>query len=124
MNAKELRIGNYIDTNGAILRLPTALFNNRQWQPMISDWFSEVKYFQPILITTECLERLGFHCPDDSWYCYLDFDPKRETFKIAYNPEAKMWFIVGVPNSNSISYIHQLQNLYFALTGTELTIKE
>lgn len=30
---------------------------------------------------------------------------------------------LGLKKTKSIKYIHQLQNLYFALTGEELTIK-
>ena len=55
-----------------------------------------------------------------AWYYQIEKHP-------GY-PEGYVLFIdvdgVSAPPSVVIKYVHQLQNLYFALTGEELTIKE
>jgi len=41
---------------------------------------------------------------------------------LTFHPKMKEWGFTFM--GNKIQYVHQLQNLYFALTGTELEIKK
>lgn len=78
-----------------------------------------VDYFYPIKLTEEWLIKLGY---------------KKDEFEI-FSTQSKL-FIYPMENINSfkatwrgssireIKYVHQLQNLYHALIGKELTIKE
>lgn len=66
----------------------------------------KVKNFSPLPITEECLKKFGF-------------DSKLAQFNV------KGRFILDGYGMNEIEikYVHQLQNLYFALTGEELKTK-
>lgn len=81
-------------------------------------------YLYPIPITAEWLLKLGFKWnADDKRHfiqigntLYIEYDTDLDYF-IA--PES--W--AGSRPWNAVNHVHQLQNLYFALTGEELTIK-
>ena len=85
------------------------------------------KELEPIALTEEWLLKLGFEKRNNpyKWYKWL------------YNDESEKLFILWEKrelfNNNLIGYyceeaiinmdnVHQLQNLYFALTGSELTV--
>lgn len=78
----------------------------------------------PIPITTEWLEnKFGFQYQCGSWEKGFRLDEVWNDFKSKTEYRID---IEGYPTWQpiEISYIHQLQNLYFFLTGEELTIKE
>lgn len=68
---------------------------------------------QPIRLTEEILLKCGF----SKIACF--YSSKDETLELTHD------FIVWKPNTKKleIKYLHQLQNLYFALTGEELIIE-
>ena len=79
---------------------------------------------KPIPLTEEWLLRMGFKevkMVDGIWaYCYQGF---------YYVNDGQIRFMcekdgVIFLDQNVLIYIHQLQNLYFALTGEELKIKD
>ena len=118
MKANELRIGNYfMDRGGKVLRLdfwdsPGKLAMNNViegtvWHPLTED----VKYAKPVPLTEEWLLRFGF------------VNDKLEYFTIEYDNHAGYGLFYRGNLLTGIEYVHQLQNLYFALTGTELEIK-
>lgn len=75
----------------------------------------------PIPLTHEWLERFGYvkDTTDKKWYKLPHHLPP------IYQWKAGAFGMDGLPlNVKSLEYVHQLQNLYFALTGEELTIKE
>ena len=77
----------------------------------------------PVPLTPEWLERMGFeHIENilEDFYA-IEYDEGVCTFGIDKYHED--WFITGYSNTHgAIKYVHQLQNLYFALTSQELTI--
>ena len=55
------------------------------------------------------------------------FDMKNPRFSIYLNPpidKSNKWNILGIEKNINIQYVHQLQNIYFALTGEELKQQE
>ena len=104
MEENELRIGNWVlsPTQGEI-----QIENG--WQ---IDEGEEVK---PIPLTEEWLERFGFE--------YSDLNGDSGLWKIPpfqiYGKYNQFLYDYRL----DVNYVHQLQNLYFALTGEELTIK-
>ena len=66
--------------------------------------------YKPIPLTEEWLERFNWNPPKDIGVSF-----SLTTYEIH--------FVAG-NYYKKIEYVHQLQNLYFALTGEELTIKE
>ena len=82
----------------------------------------------PIPLRGKWFKGLGFvKAYPKAWYKYK----KPWTYQIEKHPgypEGYIFFIDidgdAAPPSVKIRYVHELQNLYFALTGEELTIKE
>lgn len=76
----------------------------------------------PIPLTPEWLERCGFKRDPDT----NNYDIPTYSFGgLIMRKENKIWrFIYKEKRLRTINYLHQLQNLYFALTGEELTIKK
>lgn len=117
ITASELRIGNFINKsikngNGKILV--------RQITPydILNIYEDESRYnFEPITITEEWLLKFGFENDGyDHWNGPEYFELAKKTNGEWINSVNCYEYDHGVP----IKYIHQLQNLYFALTGKEL----
>lgn len=86
---------------------------NRDKFPLPEGWRDS-----PVPITPEILENLGFK-RDGSYY-------NHRNISLPVCPTIHGTEIMLVPNEKyafRIKYLHQLQNLYFALTGEELTFK-
>lgn len=91
---------------------------------------------QPIPLTDEWLLKFGFSFNPDWCIYYLNVDinfrlrnddplPDETNFKIQHVSDDDFYLsIEGFTWGQPIRYAHQLQNLYFALTGEELTIKK
>ena len=109
------------------------------------------KYLEPIPLTTELLERFGFLLESESYYkaphykveridlvyaqtlfasevdinmkivCVLATDKSVRRIGIKDFKYDGFCQILGSPSN--IQYIHQLQNIYFFLTGKELELK-
>jgi len=71
-----------------------------------------------IPLTAEWLERCGFMKADDDspWFRDKDFN------EVYLQGDTLNWDYEGKTIA-TCKYLHQLQSLYFALTGTELEIK-
>lgn len=119
MKASELRIGNWIVAKD--FNKPFQVAANT-FTDMIQRFIANEQIHQPIPLTEEWLLRFGFIKDDPKWFRkpntfpYICCNLKGEA-ALEYNTD----FIVP---ATQIKYVHQLQNLYFALTGEELTIKE
>ena len=116
MKAKELRIGNYI------LHEPTI----DDWEEIIVTLHSLLQIdispesYCGIPLTEEWLIKFGFEKPAHTW-CGDKFHLTN------YDRDNSLWCVAMNKNNAiiaNIRYVHQLQNLYFALIGEELTLKE
>jgi len=122
MKANELRIGNLAQTNmGDLLIVENLSLNDihfkvvdRSKYPLNYKWQAE-----PIPLTEEWLLKLGFE------YDTITYSKEFLTLAKSERLTGYHVFINSLVNrlSNNVVYVHQLQNLYFALTGEELTIK-
>ena len=119
MKANELRLGNFIET-------PVNGITKIKWIKYGKDWC------KPILLTEEWLLKFGFE--------KIVFDSEETGYGTEYHLTVKGHggFIIeymddfsccilghiddiGIaPNLKEFKHVHQLQNLYFALTGEEL----
>jgi hypothetical protein len=104
MKATEVRVGNWAtNSNGDIFQIDTGAFfllhQNKEWD------------IKPIILTEEWLLKLGFDINIPYGWFYRGFKLNKN---FSYE-------LIG--DAIKIKYVHQLQNLYFALTGEELTIK-
>lgn len=77
------------------------------------------KLINPIPLTPEWLLKLGFKKNED----YLQEEVyENENFQLT-NECDNGWFCGNEETHLEIKYVHQLQNLYHALTGKELELK-
>lgn len=85
----------------------------------------EIERIQHIPLTEEWLLKFGFDFSVDTWYLNGVAIWETECCDAKGNEEIGFFYElreVGMMDMN-IKYVHQLQNLYFALTGQELKIK-
>jgi len=128
MKATELRIGNYVKcyVKGITDRFDTVQLNIYH----LTDICKQIKdyKYEPIPLTEEWLLKFGFQ-DTDSYFNLLDFPDFRITWsvRVVESGERKNFWLdenfLEVFQQN-IKHVHQLQNLYFALTGEELEIKD
>ena len=124
MDAKELRIGNWVRidslTDGSTTEVEAYVFHIDE---MI--WTTKYKY-SPIPLTEEWLIKFGFEKDEDNGVYWINSTVCIGRNNITYD-YWEVWcdcsegFICL--NNNGFEHVHQLQNLYFALTNKELTIK-
>lgn len=82
--------------------------------------------FMPIPLTPEWLTANDFVDTEDSYYrrCIQNEDTLSPTMLVISRGFAEITRSGIGAVAAPCKYVHQLQNLYFALTGQELTIKE
>jgi hypothetical protein len=122
MKAKELRIGNYYDHNGEIKTVTP--------NTILEVWEAIRTWCKAIPLTEKWLLKLGF--TKDNYGCFylsridenennLWLKTQENNIGVALNMfhlERKQTYL------NNVEYVHQLQNLYFALTGEELVVSD
>ena len=116
MNGTELRLGNFIYVDG-ITEDHVNMVNGISIRLVNVELLigpQKLSECLPIPITPEWLKRFGFK-PDCN---EIQFNLNQFMFENKNN-----LFYIG-QESFKIQYIHQLQNLYFALTGLTLMIKD
>jgi len=119
--ANELRIGNWV-YYGESIRAVTAIHDSPQRKCVgVDNMITELNIIKPIPLTPEIMRNSGFVVKLDCGICEHDALPvdinfKGNEFEAYINDEAGYKIC-------DIQFVHQLQNLYFALTGQELEIK-
>ena len=115
MKANELRIGNWYDHNGV----------QKQVTPNTIEevWVAERTWCKPIPLTKKWCLNLGFEVFEGK----ISYD--RDKLSIYFgdtilsgNNGRTYWNGCSILEE-SPKYVHQLQNLYFALSGEELTLQ-
>ena len=118
MKVQELRVGNWVEYAHDSDECTTI-------QPSSMEHTNE---FKPIPITKEWLVKFGFISDGIKHLTHsihkLTVDVRLILmYQIVYEqPEISTLYIKGIQLISTITYVHQLQNLYYALTGKELTI--
>ena len=120
MKSTELRIGNYVfDNLGGILEIKGVSME------------SDLSHIKGIPLTDEWFTKFRFYIDGEYW-CRGIYDYK---FCFRYRDWAKNWSFyqeytdspnpkddgIKYPISFDIKYVHQLQNLWFALLHSEIT---
>jgi hypothetical protein len=128
INFKELRLDNYICINNNLhpCRVKEITMSSVIVES-IKENYSEptINSMNPIPLTEEWLLKFGFerhHFDYSNGVIYIKDVPNNNEFKWGVYPfELGSGFIIN--KSKNLKYVHQLQNLYFALTNEELTMK-
>ena len=122
MEARELRIGNLVKSNiEGCRRIHFGIVQIDQTSMYYLCDTDDFERLEPIPLTEEWLFKFGFkfdgHC---SWWknelIELTIDTGEDEYSV-FNDNGDYITLKG------IKYVHQLQNLYFAIKGEELTIK-
>lgn len=108
MDANELRIGNY------------AIYGGNITQMNVGEFIHFVRFpetYSPVLLTEEWLLKLGFskHSTNPFW-----FRKKQICISLVGAIELISWDMQIFKIDTKVNHVHQLQNLYLALTGEEL----
>ena len=117
MKANELRIGNYIQFRHTETPVKITLGD------FVREYKNEhLEDYEPIPLTEDWLERFGFEqhhddCSNGVMYIKDIFSEQPKTWG-AYPNEVGSGIVIK--DSVKLEHVHQLQNLYFALTGEEL----
>jgi len=130
LSANELRIGNWVNKAKPY-----------QWKLddfVAMDLYDDEFYIEPIPLTEEWLLKFGF---EKTIHTHLDKTKTNPCYKNANLRYYLQWYsnksfdeintgtlmLIGIQQQEthlitSVNHVHQLQNLYFALTGQELTL--
>lgn len=115
INPSELRIGNFIyRQNGFFGKISAYDFEHANFDAL-----------NPIPLTPEILKKAGFDCGVGG-FIIRDSDGDQLIFNGLVNGvlEPDMYYTgANISEKAKPKYLHQLQNLYFALTGEELNIE-
>ena len=130
MNATDLRIGNY-----HFYRIVDDLDERKEYDEIcqidygdlrILTEFKDSPEYKPIPLTKEWLLKFGFVKEERYYARGVHQRLFSGLMNLKFDRLLQMWvFSVGrYSDITRIEYVHQLQNLYFALTGEELTIND
>jgi len=134
MKTNELRIGNYLNgKQGRVIVTEIRTNNSVKIHDNTSSFYVGI-CLTPIEITKEWLFNFGFkdiglNMSGSNWLVKEQKGIWRQAIRIAYNERSEEWSLtlecVSPPTLSiaRLKYVHQLQNLYFALTGNELNCK-
>ena len=121
MKATELRIGNYIETYLGVQKVTT---KEIVLMRLDSDYVTP----NPIPLTEEWLVKFGFELkPSDEWLLVVDSELiiclDKDDYSVSIISDLDSFTIGSYAAINlRCKSVHQLQNLYFALTNKELTL--
>jgi len=119
MTAEEIRIGNFVYHN--VDECNCEMTFELLKQTFNANDFNE---YSPIILTEDWLKRAGFI---DAKFRFgnaeeleLDFDG--DHYNIFYNQKNNDNTSEKILMYKELYYVHELQNLYYALTGSELSV--
>jgi len=120
--AKDLRLGNLILKNGKIYEI-TSLFFVDLHDGTIRENYNNSYVIEPIKLTEEWLNKLGLNV--NKWFCensYCVVEDKTNDTSYGWCMKVQNASHTKEIEFGYFKYVHELQNLYFALTGSELTV--
>ncbi|MCT2406221.1 hypothetical protein NZD88_01460 [Chryseobacterium antibioticum] len=126
MDIKDLRIGNtflFVNFEATILGIvheDVIIKYNNKIEDVIAKFM--IQGVSPLNLTEKHLFRLGFKLMPETEYTTNTYE--LEGFQI-WDKNGDFTELLYLSNRESVhvKYVHQLQNLFFALKGKELTIK-
>lgn len=124
MEAKNFRIGNLIywdipEKNGVIHEVTKIMFNRINTIPISLG--NDMSEYKPIPLNDAWLVQLGFKKVGSNFekdWLLLHKNIKTGTIDFLLNEPSS-----GKYHATVLKYVHELQNLFFALTGNELSIE-
>jgi hypothetical protein len=119
MEARELRLGNYVNNLGSITQIHELKINY-----CTTNIYTDVEYskIEPIPLTEEWLQKLNFNKRIQVGNDFYEVSVFNETIEQAEESDEYM-FSVNNEDIVILKSVSHLQNLFFFHTGQELTIK-
>ena len=128
IKANELRLGNLILKNGKL-----HYTNHMTIRDVYGRSVTDSDIFEPIPLTEEWLLKFGFECianngdqkrfglknRNKNYFYGVELDHE----EICLNKQSLFGCETIIHNEIFLQHVHQLQNLYFALTGEDLKFK-
>ena len=121
MEVNELRVGNFVwEEYGGLYEVININSEGFGYVDLRKPTFKcigryEIGSVKPIALTEEWLVKFGFEKDDTIWI-------KHPIYGLL-EKNGRFFVELGETGGIYVKYIHQLQNLYFALTGEELKLK-
>lgn len=124
INANELRIGNWVRYGNRLFQIEAIsrslpCLNTDEFGIGVVDWNN----INPIPLTPEILEKCGLKNGNSELDRNVFYSTNKHLAQFSVNISGSFGIYVGVfiaLRSVHLEHLHQLQNLYFALTGEEL----
>lgn len=128
MKASELRVGNivYIPQTKTNEQIGCIEENGRFVIKGYKSSYSSIECLRPIPLTEEWLIKFGFTRHHTDYFndvIFIKNVPNNNEFEWGVYPN-EIGSGIQIKNRKPLKYVHQLQNLYFALTGEELELKD
>jgi hypothetical protein len=143
IKATELRIGNWVTTNPMLhqvveINIYSVVINrvpmnnlrradeSREFRPLNKSTLAhDLSEIYPILLTSELLEKFGFkehpmHDSEGNEVGYYYYHPSDFVLNEQQEQNTPSLYFQDGPKKVFIHHLHQLQNLFFDLTGEEL----
>lgn len=132
IEARELRIGNYVQGKYDEYKLRLEVFNIVKTYARCYVETSDLDEVNPpydmlegIPLDEEWLKRLGFlKLGSDYEMMYEGSDDEIHTFSLFLNAMGTYTTSNDAETLNTIKHVHTLQNLFFSITGIELKLEE
>jgi hypothetical protein len=125
MKATELRIRNLVNhISFGIVELSGILNDNLKCDYNENEYWDNLEFYKPIPLNEEWLLKLGFEdnqIRNNGLYLRVEFHSETIIFWAGIEDE-DLTIESEIPLAY-MQHVHQLQNLYYALTGEELTLK-
>ena len=110
MKVEELRIGNFLNYKESEVKF--SIEDYREVEHGL------LNFMKPIPLTEEWLLKFGFNESQNAWTI------KHFNLLLEYDEDGSYDVMFEYYYISKLKYVHQLQNIYFALTYKELKIKE
>ena len=120
MESNELRIGNLVHYHDEHLKPNDEVIKISYLDLMIIHHKEKYHHYSPIPLTEEWLLKFGFTKTDNKYFIGELNELNNRQLDLILCTDKNV--ISYQDYLHPILYVHQLQNLYFALTGEELTI--
>lgn len=123
LDSHEIRLGNTYKIELGDGTYKSDLINLADLENLLDDDLDD--FYQAMEISEEWLIRLGFirhHSDYSNGIIYIKNVPDNTKFEWGVYPN-ELGSGIQIKNRILLHYVHQLENLYFALTGEELTYK-
>ena len=127
--SKEFRIGNYLEIDGRFEMVSSIHSDNTirlresENSPCHGCYSIRNTNIKPIQLTKDWILKFGFE------ENFKQYELQNYGLKVVKDVNSNVWICyIGFLNQFyeicTIKHVHELQNLYFALTGTELELKD